>query len=475
MTEVQYLNGACETCGGHIEFPAEGLSLSAACPHCGEQTLLLETLGQPGEGSPSLTAAELKAAFGGPAGKYRVSFIYQLALLWVTAFMVILPLAYVGLIAALGYAVYWYARFGLGMFASFIGGFYVLLFKVLLYLGPLVGGAVAVFFMLKPILARRRSVPQALSLDPVANPRLYEFIAHISERVGAPMPRRIYLDCELGASARFRRGWLSFFGRDLVLTIGLPFAAGLTARQLSAVVAHELGHFNQPVAMRLHYVASRINGWFWRVVHERDAWDESMDDWARSVGDSRLAIIVLCAQLGVWLSRRVLKLLMNVGHAASCFLSRQMENNADRIAIAITGSEGQESTLLRTRELAVLQSMAWQGLNQFWTKRRQLPDNLPEFLTHVESKMPANFKEHAHNTLLNETAGLFATHPTSAQRIRLARRAEEPGIFRLDLTAAVLFGDFALLSRMVTHSLYRDEMRLPVLPTMLKPTHEFIK
>jgi hypothetical protein len=31
---------ACQHCGGHIEFPAEGVGRKIACPHCGEQTLL---------------------------------------------------------------------------------------------------------------------------------------------------------------------------------------------------------------------------------------------------------------------------------------------------------------------------------------------------------------------------------------------------------------------------------------------------
>jgi hypothetical protein len=31
---------ACQHCGGHIEFPIQGLGHKIACPHCGERTLL---------------------------------------------------------------------------------------------------------------------------------------------------------------------------------------------------------------------------------------------------------------------------------------------------------------------------------------------------------------------------------------------------------------------------------------------------
>ncbi len=31
---------ACQHCGGHIEFPSEGVGRKISCPHCGERTLL---------------------------------------------------------------------------------------------------------------------------------------------------------------------------------------------------------------------------------------------------------------------------------------------------------------------------------------------------------------------------------------------------------------------------------------------------
>lgn len=42
MTQNQsYLKGACEKCGAHIEFPAQGCGQSIPCPHCGQNTHLL--------------------------------------------------------------------------------------------------------------------------------------------------------------------------------------------------------------------------------------------------------------------------------------------------------------------------------------------------------------------------------------------------------------------------------------------------
>ena len=41
MRGLKYLKGACQHCGGHIEFPAEMVGTATTCPHCGQQTELL--------------------------------------------------------------------------------------------------------------------------------------------------------------------------------------------------------------------------------------------------------------------------------------------------------------------------------------------------------------------------------------------------------------------------------------------------
>jgi hypothetical protein len=41
MLKIKNLHGECQHCGGPIEFHAEHVGSSAACPHCGEQTELL--------------------------------------------------------------------------------------------------------------------------------------------------------------------------------------------------------------------------------------------------------------------------------------------------------------------------------------------------------------------------------------------------------------------------------------------------
>jgi Zn-dependent protease with chaperone function len=449
--------------------------MRVTCPHCGNETTLLAPSEAVGENPEEITAAELKSALEGVLPGRRISVFYQVGLAVVALLMILLPCAYVAFACLAAWGTYWYARHAWVIFSGYNTGLYVMLFKVIAYVGPLVGGIVAVFFMFKPILARAPKRAESTELNPAQHPRLYQFVAHLCDLLRVPMPKRIYLDCEMNAGAGFRRGFLSFLGNDLVLALGLPLVGGLNTRQLAAVIAHELGHCTQAFAMRLGYIIDSIDRWFVRVIYQRDTWDEALDEWSRDVEDWRLSLVVACAHLGAWLSRRVLLLLMMVGHAASCFLSRQMEFHADACAIAVAGSDGLESLLVRLRELSVLEHLAYGGLSQIWDKRHQLPDSVPDFLEQLERRAPTGFHEEARQTLLNESAGFFATHPTPCQRIQKARKRGEPGVFAIEKPARALFNDFAATAQFITARHYRRTLRLAVTDPMLKPVAQFFQ
>jgi Zn-dependent protease with chaperone function len=241
---------------------------------CGNQTLLFvptpeEAAAPVGEDRPGpWTTANVIAAFQGPVPRTRTSFLYQIALATVALTMVVLPLVYLALLGAAGWAVYWWAIHGTFLFHGGGGG-RILIVKGLVYVVPLFAGVVTVFFMIKPLLARRAPQAEPLALNPSAEPVLFTLICQICQAVGAPLPTRIFLDCQVNAAAGFRRGALSFLGNDLVLVIGLPLVAGISAREFAGVLAHEFGHFAQGFGMRTSYVIRRINSWFERVAYER--------------------------------------------------------------------------------------------------------------------------------------------------------------------------------------------------------------
>ena len=409
------------------------------------------------------------SGFEGPIAPPRTSIFYHCGLVLVAMTMVLLLLLYAAIAVATACAVYYHALYDWKPIMGFgdISGGRVMIFKFLVYATPLLAGIVVVFFMFKPIFARRHEQARPLALNPAHEPLLYAFIEKICDIVGAPSPKRIDLDCQLNAAAGFRRGFLSFLGHDLVLVIGLPLAANLSARELAGVIAHEFGHFTQGVGMRLSYLIRSINFWFARVAYERDAWDVALECWSTEAENNYVKLVVCTVQVSVWFSRLILKLLMLIGHIVGGFMLRQMEYDADAYHIKVGGSESFEQT---HRKLATLEA-AWnethKQLQASWKKNRTLPDNLPELLRQSRERLSPKLIQQIDDTLGLKRSGLFDSHPSPADRIRQSRRANDPGIFHDDRPAASLFASFEHPSRFVTLLHYTDDLAIPISDEML--------
>lgn len=460
----------CQHCGNHIAFPIELAERVVNCPHCDQPTVLKAEILPSRESPAAISAVEILGAFGGPVRRRRPGVLYQVGLLLVAGMMILLPLVYLAMIGAAAYGIWYFAThfaFLLKPTGVASGRLYVL--KLFLYVTPLFAGAVLVFFMIKPLFAPRARRAQPLALDPAINATLFAFIARICDLVGAPMPRRIDLNCDLNAAAGFRRGWRSLFGNDLVLTIGLPLVACLNLREFAGVIAHEFGHFTQGFAMRLSYVIRSINFWFARVVYERDAWDVMLAEWADQAEDAKLMLLANCARLGVGFSRLLLMGLMFLGHGVSCFLLRQMEYDADACEIKVAGSATTETTIKRLAVLSEALRRAYKEMRSNWNTSRKLPENFPAFLAFQYSRIPENVRSHIEDRVGLARTGLFDTHPSDGDRIRKARRAGEPGVFHLDLPSTVLFADFDVVARQITLLHYNDDLGLNCDRSALRP------
>src|SRR5258706_9252497 len=105
-----------------------------------------------------------------PPARRRPPLAYRASLALVSLVVVLLPLVYVALVAALGWGVWWYAE----QAGRFLGSQISLAYVVVRF-GPVVAGAVLFFFLLKPLLARptQRRAPHVLR--PEEQPFLFDF------------------------------------------------------------------------------------------------------------------------------------------------------------------------------------------------------------------------------------------------------------------------------------------------------------
>jgi Zn-dependent protease with chaperone function len=375
----------------------------------------------------------------------RIPLFYQFGLLLVAGAMVLLPGIYLASIGLVAYGVYYYAtHVDPGSNATGTQYFFG-------YLAPIFFGSAFCLTLFKTFLARRPKPPAPCIISRQDAPEFFELLERLCRTLKAPMPDKVLVDCRINASA----GYGSLFGRDLRLTVGLPLAAGLDLREFTGVLAHELGHLSQKTAMRLNFVINWTNGWFARAVYERDIWDYRLALFTR-MSPGIIKVFLLTGQLGIWLSRRVLWVLMVAGRGISCFMMRQMEYDADRCEIKIAGTDSFVLTVQRLSDLNLAFERTMMHMKKTWKQHRQLYDRLPELLLTRAREISSNASEKALNEALQKKTRLFDSHPAPNKRIARAKKANEPGILApQSRPAASLFPQFDRLSREATTNQYR--------------------
>ncbi len=418
------------------------------------------------------TATRILNSFQGPIPPVRPTITYRLGILIVLFVMILLPIIYVAFIAASGYLVYWHAVSNTGIMEHGRGRGKAVV--VALYVAPILVGAIMILFMLKPLFARPPQDGRRRSLSRDQEPLLFAFIDRVCQTVHAPPPKQIDVDCDINASAGFRRGLFSMlFSSDLVLTIGMPLVAGLSLRQFAGVLAHEFGHFSQGAGMRVTYIVRMISHWFTRVVYERDAWDVRLDDAASSL-DLRIGWILHLARFAVWLSRRVLWVLMMIGNAVASYMMRQMEFDADRHEARLAGSDVFATTCSRLIELSIAHSGAKEDLGQFY-RDGKLVDDLPGLVMHNAGQLNAEHRVRIDSHIQESKTGLLDTHPCDRDRIASAQRERAPGVFRLEAPASILFRDCAALNRAVSADLYGELLGDDFKRESLRPLKQLVE
>jgi len=403
---------------------------------------------------------QILASLRGKTKPIRTPPLYFAGLILVAGAMIVLPLVYLAVIALVIYAVYWHCINDTGLLqishSSWI--------SLLLYVGPIVVGAILVLFMIKPIFARRTSGGKPMVLKRAEEPLLYEFVDQLCDMVGAPHPREIAVDCQVNAAAGFKNA-LGLVTGNLVLMIGLPLAAGFELRQLTAVLAHEFGHFAQGSAMRLSYLIRTINAWFARLVFERDKWDRMLVTQSRRGGHYAIRLVCSACRIAIWLTRWILWCLMWTGNVISSFMLRQMEYDADRCAARVVGSSVMEGVAERASSLALAFHMSLADLSTAWREKR-LADDLPMLTIARESAFQPKDRQTMADRRGAARTRLFDSHPCARDRSASVQRENAPGIFTSDLPASVLFKDFKELCCLSTIGFYRQS-----LGRALKPEH----
>src|SRR5262249_4166260 len=177
-------------------------------------------------------------------------------------------------------------------------------------------------------------------------PKLFAFIRRVCAETRSPFPKNVYASPDVNAAVFYHSSFFNlFFPTHKNLLIGLGLVNMLNLSEFKAVLAHEFGHFSQK-SMKVGsyvYVANKVLA---DVIYGRDFLDDavhSVKNW-----DIRIAVFVW-AFLGIlWGLRKVLEGVFKAVNIFNLSLMRQMEFNADRVAVSAAGSDAVVNALLRS-------------------------------------------------------------------------------------------------------------------------------
>ncbi len=394
---------------------------------------------------------------------------------WTAAFALF---AFVGLYAGTIVWLVWLVRLVWRM-ASAVGSD-----KTVLAIGVIAPSLFLLAFLVKGLFfVRRGDIGAATEITPEEEPELFAFITRVADEVGAPRPHRVFLTPDVNASVFYDLSLRSLvFPSKKNLNIGLGLVNVLTLDEFKAVLAHEFGHFAQR-SMALGtwvYVSGQVIG---AIVGRRDGFDTFIRGLSRF--DLRVAWVGWGLGLLVWAMRAVFdsayRLLLLVDRA----LSREMEFQADLVAVSITGSDSlihalrrlgpADQALNRAYDFATEEGRAGRPIADVYRAQSEILGHLRRVdhdpLLGAVPEVPKRGAE-AHRVFspdIAEAPRMWSTHPPNHEREAEAKRRYVPST--LDARSAwTVFRNPAALASRVTRSLY--EKNMPALAALASPDAE---
>jgi len=334
----------------------------------------------------------------------------------------------------------------------------------LFHLGGVVGAIMLVVFLVKAVLKRRPDSGDEgrISLTAAGHPALFAFVYRLCAEVGAERPKHIYLSGDVNAAVFYDSAWRSLvWPTRKNLVIGLGLVNGLNLSEFKAVLAHEFGHFAQR-SMRLGSYVHTASGVLHDTVYARDQWDELLARW-RGL-DLRVSAVAWLITGLVWGVRKLLELAYQGIHLVHASLSREMEFQADRVAVRFAGSQAMCDVLYQlgpatqalqaaTRQLSLALEHQLATDDIFYHQQQYLREQLAARPVPAPAAPGQPLRRFAPDEV--SIVAMYASHPPDYLREEAAQRVPVPGPHD-ERSPWLLFGNPAELRRQLTRRMYPE-------------------
>jgi Zn-dependent protease with chaperone function len=402
-----------------------------------------------------------------PAEITRLDSAYRLRVIAMIGGLFLFLVLYLIFIAAAGLLAYWLLMLPMPN----IGGRGIILVLIFKFGGAF--AAILLWLFLFKGLFKGQKVEHSthVRLQEKDYPELFAFIRHVYQDTGSPRPRHVYVSPDVNAALVYNTSLINLFippRKDLLIGLGVVNVVNLA--EFKAIMAHEFGHFAQrSVGLGSYlYIANRV---MHDVIYSRDSLDQFVDNWGQQ--DIRVSFPAWGLKGVLWVVRKILAGTFRAINLVHLSLSRQLEYNADNVAVSVTGSDALIHGLGRlefanecladaarsldaaadhgvlTDDLFYHQAQAAGRLRRVRKQERAgLPPDLP---TNPAEKVQV-FEE-VHDGIPER----YRSHPTDHMRERNAKRIyiRSP---QDDRSPWLLFGDPAEIKREVTAQFYRHAL-----------------
>lgn len=339
---------------------------------------------------------------------------------------------YVGLAAWFTYTAY---RMISGVFAGGEGA-------VAGFFAALPAAFLAVFMWKALFFIRAGASDCGVEVTPQDEPKLFAFLHEVADEVGAPRPHRVFLAPDVTAAVFYDLSVLNLLlpsKKNLVIGLGLVNALGRT--EFKAVLAHEFGHFAQRsmAVGRWVYIGEQITG---HIIAKRDALDGLLN-FISSI-DLRIAWIGWIMRLVVWSIRSTMESLFRLVILAHRALSREMEFQADLVAVSVTGSDALIHALYKLqpadedwdRAVSFANSQLGRArvVTDLYSVQSRISELMRTVLNEADHGLVPNLPVRgaaAHRIFTKQIAHppkMWSTHPPNTEREENAKRVYLPGL-----------------------------------------------
>lgn len=342
-----------------------------------------------------------------------------------------------------------------GIFTSLAGAVLVLM-----------GILQAVFIILFLFSRHKTTIPYRTVITAEEQPVLFDFIYKLVKQTKAPLPKKVYLVPDVNAVVFHSPGILGLFSdAEKNLVIGLGMVNSLNISEFKMVLAHEFGHFSQR-SMKLVLHVYMINRIIYNILYENKNWRNAVI-WLSNKGllAALLSRVFVLMAAGLHFLFRHMHELINRQYMR---LSREMEFNADEVALSICGTETAISAMRR----AEMSNACFQQLLQrvtTWTRQQRFIRNIYEahsMLIKYHAKQQSTPLDHQQlpqydddqfgTTVKSQVQfrDQWASHPTQEEREQRYLAANIPGV-KITQSAWTLFHDAEILQEQMSRQIYQ--------------------